>query len=281
MPTKNIEGELYTLVKKQRSGISVFRGDGKYLRVGPEPAISRQLETHRLLLERGFPVSYIESAGSDGADSYYIERSLGEKRLMDLFEEDTKMQGNPTDEHFTAFLEVVEKFLRAQIVSGTQPVDRAAFASLIKLERFCSELPEYEHFIRQQFDSRMNAVASYPFVITHGDFNPANLYPGGVIDFEDVSTGPLGYDIVTAVTITDWFPPGDYEYFERYRYTPEQFALYFDHCDTIFREAGYGPLSAVREHYRFFRAVWLVVGMQKWPKLQKYRYDLFIKTYLT
>jgi hypothetical protein len=115
----------------------------------------------------------------------------------------------------------------------------------------------------------------------HGDLGPANIYPLGVIDFEDTASGPIGFDAASAIMTTEWFPQSrDYEFFERARFSTAQVEEYLAHCDRILTGAGLPKLSDSFDCFAFFRAAWLTANMQEWPKLQKYRYDLFIEKYL-
>ncbi|MBI5644962.1 aminoglycoside phosphotransferase family protein [Candidatus Kaiserbacteria bacterium] len=240
------------------------------------------LETHRHLEKHGFPVPQIVTEGAEREEAYFIERSLGEKRLLELFENDTQKNGAVSESNFSAFLNVISHFLAAQIRSEKRITHATTFADLVQLNQLQSELPQYSERIDRLFREHVRAVSGFPFVVTHGDLNPANMYPTGVIDFEDVASGPLGYDAACAITIQEWFPSSrEYEYFERYVFKPDQISRYFAHCDEILGNAGYKGFTIAYPHFEFFRAIWLAAGMSKWLKLQKYRHDLFIEKYLS
>jgi len=118
-------------------------------------------------------------------------------------------------------------------------------------------------------------------VLTHGDFNPFNLFPKGVIDFEDHFFGPEGYDIVTSIIHATWFPrSGDFEKSRAYHLDHKQAKEVLRVASTVFDrdlEQTFGPLV-------FLRSSWHVAGMQQWPKLQHWRYRRFeqlLKLFLT
>ncbi len=276
-----IGGKDFTLVVTQRVGSSVYRGNGEYLRIGPPEVIERNLLLHRMMEREGFPVAPLISEGEHDGQRYFIEKSLGNKRLNDTFADDLTARGSISDEHFQDFLEVAKKFTAAQLKTRTDTKDADAFAQAVHLPTLCKELPEYADRLRRRFTSALQKLKDVPYVLTHGDFNPANIYPSGVIDFEDAFYGPMGYDNVTALITTDWFPASkEFEYFQRYHYIERQKKEYFDAIDRIFIAAGLEPLSSTAGELAFLRSIWHVVRMAEWPKIQKWRYDKFIATYL-
>lgn len=282
MPTRIIAGETYTLVKQQRSGLSIYRTPDRYLRIGPKEIITAHLATHQHIERAGFPVATILAAGEDNGESYFIESSLGEKRFTDIFAEEFAATGAISDASFESFLSVAMQYLTAQLESGERVEDRAEFSDAVHLELLCNELPAYADKIRAQFDACYESVRRYPFRFMHGDLNPSNMYPMGVIDFEDTASGPVGYDMISTIETTDWFPMDTaYEFVGKYRYSDAQKARFFAACDTAFQRARLPALSNEANHFEFFRAIWLSVRMHQWPKLQRYRYDLFIKKYLS
>ena len=282
MPTRTIAGETFELVKQQRSGLCIYRGRSGYLRIGPKTVIDEHLAAHKHVEAAGFPVAKILSIGEDRGDAYFIESSLGERRFTDIFADEYKATGAISDESFQQFLDVSMRYLRAQIALPARPEDRAEFEDAVHLELLCKEMPEREHAIRERFDRCYEALRAYPYRFMHGDLNPSNMYPSGVIDFEDTASGPIGYDMVATIETTDWFPMDTaYEFVGKYRFSDAQKERFFAACDVEFDHAGIPALSAAAKQFEFFRAIWLTVRMHQWPKLQKYRYDLFIKKYLS
>src|SRR3989344_4358720 len=175
----DIDRTTYTLVKEQRSGIGIYRSEHAYLRIGPPDAIQLQREMHVHLEERGFPVPKMLSSGVHAGFSYFTEESLGERRFLDLFANDFSQTGVVSERRFAEFITICERI----------------FASAIHVDLLTAELPSHEVAIREQFARRFKNVSVYPSRVMHGDFNPSNTYPRGVIDFEDTSSGPVGYDL--------------------------------------------------------------------------------------
>ncbi len=281
METRTIEGAEYSLVKKQRGGASIYRGIDTYLRIGPPEIVSRNLAVHREMERSGFPVPQVLSEGTNHGETYFIERSLGSERYADTFKRDMKAQGSITPEHFRGLVELARTFTEAQIRSPEVPYEEEDFFKAVHVETLCAELPQYAAMIRARTDMHMRALKPYPFRLMHGDLNAANMYPGGVIDFEDTAHGPVGFDAVSVIHTIEWFPIGPkFEFQGWYTFTDSQKADYLYTMNDCMRAHNLPPLSSALVDFEFFRSIWLTVRMHQWPILQKYRYDLFIDTYL-
>ena len=279
--TLEIDGRPYQLVARQRSDAAVYKGDETYLRIGEAGFVNEKLAVHKKMEQEGFPVPQLLREGAYGERKYFLEASLGDKRLTDLFAEDVQAAGKISDLHFDQFLRVSLMFLDAQL--RTDPCDRdaVAFGRAIHLETLMDELPEYASRIQKRFNETVSRTSRLPSVITHGDFNPANMYPTGVIDFEDSFHGPVGYDMITALTTIDWFPQEEgFEYRARYLFSDTQKDAYLKACNERFVAAGLPALSDFFNGFAFARALWMVARMQQWPKIQKWRYHRFITRYL-
>lgn len=274
--------ESFEFVVNQRNGQSaVYKSADTYLRIGDPGRIKTDLALHKQMVAAGFPLARVISEGSLGDRAYFIESSLGDKCMGNLFAKDIEKTGSVTQENFDAFLRVTEQFARAQLTTGSSTRDYAEFADGIHLDELCDELPEQAPKIRSIFDAAKQKIAALPFVITHGDFNPNNLYPDGVIDLEDSFHAPFGHDLVGAFSHIDYFPDSsDYEFHATYRFSADQQRQYFELLDRICMETSLPPLSECKSDFDFTRAVWLLVRMHKWPKIQKFRYDLFAERFL-
>lgn len=283
--TLNIEGMEFVLMPRQRAGgaqdaIEVYKGEGIFLRIGSPQVIEHHLKTHRDMLEAGFPVANILKVGKLDDRIFFIEEGLG-RSLLDIFTEDCKTAGKISDEHFAVQMELTRRHLEAQSRTKQQERDAASFAKGVHMDIVCSELPQQATALRKRFESAIENTRDYPYVLSHGDYNAANILEKGVIDFEDALYAPIGFDPVSAIVTTELYPSeGDYESLSRYRFTETQRSEFYRMCDGIFASLGILPLSAVAEDFAFFRTIWLVARMHKWPKLQQYRYDTFIKRYL-
>src|SRR3989344_1417095 len=279
--TTTIEGAEYTLVGVQRGGLAVYRGDGGYLRIGDGGSVARDVASHREMEQAGYTVAQILSEGATIGGNYYIEASQGDISFRNLFSTEIQKDGRITDATFNRFLNIVEQYLRRQI--ATKRVnDASVFKRRIKLDVLFAEMPQYADTLETRFGQAMEALSDMPYVLSHGDFNPANLYERGVIDLEDALAAPFGYDAVTALATVDWVPPhGDYEYTRSYTYTPEQNAKYLELVDRIAIENGLQKVSTLYPALEFCRAVWMISDLQKWPKAQAYEHEHFMRKYLS
>jgi len=194
-----------------------------------------------------------------------------------IFAKDTERSGAISTKSFDAFVEIARQFAKAQLATASETKDFDAFSKGIHFDPLCEELPEYAPLLRKRFEEAKSRMSAMPFVLTHGDFNPNNLYPTGVIDLEDSFYGPYGYDIIGALSHIDSFPDSsEYEYFAKYRFTQK----YLDSLDAVCTEAGRPKLTPLKEDFEFCRAVWLAVEIPHTPKLQRFRYDFVIKNFL-
>ncbi|MBU1292928.1 aminoglycoside phosphotransferase family protein [Patescibacteria group bacterium] len=278
-----VNGITYSFVTRQRGDFSViYKSEDKFIRIGNPDKIHRDLALHRKMEESGFPVATLLAEGEMNEEAYFIESSLGDAHFGDIFAADMQAEGSISSENFERFLSIAEQFAKAQLSTATAERDFAVFMDGILFSALCEELPEYAERLRLRFGKVRERVSQIPFVLTHGDFNPNNLYPTGVIDLEDSFFAPYGYDVVSAISHIDSFPDShEYEFFAKYRFTTEQKDTYLQRLDTFSEKAGLPKLSLFREDLEFCRAIWLAAKIPHTPKLQRFRYDFVIQNFLT
>jgi hypothetical protein len=277
-----IGGKQFELVRVQRGGVSrVYRGDGEYVRIGEPRIIKKHLDAHTLMEKAGFQVPHFLTKGEHDGQAYFIETSMGDVRLGDAFAEDCENAGVISEGRFDELLHVVEPYLRTQLKAPPAPASLRDMKAAIHIRTLCRELPTYAERIEQRYALVRARLSEFPNTLSHGDFNPQNLFARGIIDLEHAFQGPWGYDGLTALVHINWFPDGrEYEYFARYRYSDEQKKKYLALVDTIALDNGLPELSQYQHDFEFCRAVWSSVRMQEHPKLQKWRYDMFIERFL-
>jgi len=275
----HLNNEKYVLVGVQRGGVSaVYRGDGTYLRIGVAAKIKKDLRFHKQMESAGFPVARLMAEGEKDDMSYFIEASLGERRLGVVFTSDQEQTGSIQGAHFEELCAVARLHFEAQCRTQL-PVSWEEFGEGIGLARLLSEMPAEADAISRRFE-RVKHNITLPFVVTHGDFNAQNLYAHGVIDLEDSFPAPLGYDLMTVLTTVEFTPhSSDYEFYAKYQFSAEQRAEYLRRIDEWCSDFGLPPTSVHQEDLAFCRAVWMTGGLSVWPKLQKWRYDALLRTY--
>ena len=277
-----LNGQEFLFVVVQRGGNSaIYKSKDSFLRIGTKEKILADLALHKKMEAAGFPVARVIAEGNHNGQLYFMESSLGDTHLGALFANDVEKREVISAEQFESFVLITEKFARAQLTTRRDAQNYTEFAQGILLQKLSEELPEHAEGLGIRFQEVQEKTKQLPFVVTHGDFNPNNLYSKGVIDLEDSFHAPYGYDLVSAMTHINYFPDSkDYEFYAKYRFTSEQKKKYFERMDAISTKAGLPPLSRFKEDFEFCRAIWLAAKLNHIPKLQEFRYDMVIDKFL-
>jgi len=263
----SLKGQLFDYIKSRRNTSQVFRAQDKesYLRVGPAETIDSEVRFHRRLLEFGFPVPKILEEGvQENNEKYFLESSAGAKHFGELFQSDMQEHRVISNETFDQFLAVIKQYVEAQKRMVIEDRNWESVFIGAHFDIMLEEMPDEKEKIMAVWEKVKLDLADTPFTLCHGDFNAFNILPGGVIDFETSFEGPLGYDLVSAASSINWFPQsGDFEVLAKYSFADSQF----------------NRLLAVSEDSTknfdalfVLRAMWAVVRMHRFPKLQAWRY---------
>ncbi len=276
-----VNGDVFSLLRIQRRGTTaIYRSASgqSFMRLGEPKQIKADLKLHTDMAEKRIPVAAILAEGEHKGHAYYIEESLGENHFGALFQADYVEKGSVSIEHFQEFLAITQKYLEAQFNTVVGEYSTEEFAKALHLDELCAEIPEHAEKIRERFAKAIQNTSVYSCGLIHGDFNPFNMYPKGIIDFEDTFYGPLPYDAIVAIHHNDYFPAtGDYEYLQKFAFSPEQKQTYLEMVDTVYEGHSLPPPSAHLGDLTFFRALWATVRMQQWPKIQQFRYRRLIE----
>lgn len=275
--TITINNKNYNLVKiREYTPVSVYKGEGSYLRIGPQDILEPELHFHENLIHYGFPVANIIEQGKIGKNFYYAETSLGDQILTEVFQEDFEKYGQISEKNFEIILEISSKFAEAQLKTSQENKNSESFYFGVRIDIIQNEFPHLKEKTLNAFEKVNRNLTSLPYVLTHGDFNSHNFVGNGVIDFESSFRAPLGYDLVTGVGHVYFFPMyGDYEMKRKYEFSHEQINKYFENLDKIFISKGLKKLSNFIDDFIFCRNVYATVRMGKTPKIQKWRYEKF------
>jgi len=280
--TIELEGRSFSFVIQRRGEQSaIYKGSGEFARIGQPESILADVSFHKRMLKSGFPVAPIIAEGENDGQAYFIEKSLGEKHYGNIFTDEFQSTGKISDTSFQGYLSIIERFAKAQLTTRSESKDANEFAHGVHLDDVCSEFPELADQLHARYKIAEKKTATLPFVMTHGDFNPYNIYPLGVIDFEHTCSGPYGYDLISALIHIDYFPDShEYEYFAGYRFTQEQRETYLTRIDSLSQHAGLPPPSNYLDELHFFRAVWMLARLAHVPLLQKFRRETVIERFL-
>ncbi len=271
----NIAGKEYKHVKDRSYGLgSIYTDGGSFLRIGEEKLIKEELAFHKKIQRYGFPVADILAEGENQPGQYYyIETSFGDQLLADVFAEEYKEQGYVSEENFNKMLAVVSDFARAQYQTASTESSFDEFYRGIKCGDLLKEKPELAEKADEVFEKIEERLRVFPRVLTHGDLNPHNVFPKGVIDFANSYEAPFGFDIVSNLFTTYFFPESPtFEFQRRSQFSEEQRQRYMSYFDKLFKEWNLPKLSEYLSEFIIARGVWACVWMAEWPKIQTWRY---------
>lgn len=259
-----------------REGIVVKNGN-IYGRVGPKEFIQEELAHTIALYERGFPVPKVLDSGelSDG-NWYFTETSLGKETFHSLFEREYQSNLAVSEKSFNSYLQVVKQYFNAQVQENNR--------SHITPDEFIGTvvpndevIPNYEYFghdSSRYFKALRKASSKLlpaPMGILQFDLNPYNMLENGVIDFELVGYGPIGYDILMSARWGGtWFTEYPSRYPNSYKLTKEQ----LDINDNLIRSVAKanslpGPMNYLQE-FLLLKSAWAlaepVPPQPDWPQ---------------
>ncbi len=269
------EGEIFEHVKDRRHGTSIYiSADGsKYLRIGQHIEVRNELDLHKQLLDKGFPIASILAEGSLDTLSYWVEESLGKTTFGERFDKEMIAAGRIGDESFDQFLRIIERFHAAQESTiEHRRVDTETLATNIGLHQLVADLPLEKEKILKIWEKMVHELENVPVCFTHGDFLPNNVLEKGVIDLEDHFFGPIGYDILNPITTPYWFPKEPTQGFQRWSWFSEsQLKRYLEVVDTYEFQGNTWSTRDFFDPLFLLKAIWWTSGNGKSSHLQLWR----------
>lgn len=212
--TIDINGETFDIIKNIRllpGMVLRSRARGVYARVGlKQSTLEEQIHTVSLG-ERGFPVAKVIDSGPYGdTEWFFIETSLGDKTFHEQFSVEYETNGVVSDETFSRYLHILDFYTSAQynpknrttisakeFFEATAPDDQ-----ILSNYAVCGgDIKRYHEAVSQAIDK----LTDCPMGLLQLDLNPFNVLDNGVIDFELVGYGPLGYDSSSISLWHRWF----------------------------------------------------------------------------
>lgn len=200
-----IGGNDFYVIKASRQGDgAVLRSEDVFGRIGPPATILAEQRHTAALYERGFPVPEVLDGGElDDGQRYFTESSLGEDTFHTLFAREYAQSGEISEATYQDYLFVIERYARAQMSNENRlKADAADFINglvpdegvLQNYRRFGGSGDDYSRAL----DRVASRIEHAPMGVLQFDLNPCNVLKGGVIDFELVGSGPIGYDLLTS-----------------------------------------------------------------------------------
>lgn len=272
--TIQVNEQIYTLVCGDRfKGRAVYRGPDTYLRIGLPAVIEHEITIHRRLLALGFPVAPLLQTGGQDGQPFFIESALGDAVWGDSLEVETHAHGTVRESSFADLLALVLRWTETQLQNLAPAETCANLAATVRLADAERLLPAYTLLTRQVFERAQQRLAVFPVVLTHGDFHPHNLCPGGVIDLEFVHWSVAGYDALTGLFANDLFPPDPADY----RYTTDQLANARAAIDALFQRYRLPPPSHYLADFRLCRMMRIVQLAERRPlDVQQWIYQHYV-----
>lgn len=264
--TIELNGERFTIVKPERLNLGmVLRSTTRpaYARLGEKQAVlSEQIHTVSLG-ERGFPVARVLDSGPRGeTDWYFIEEDLGEQSFHTVFRDEYGRDGVVSNETFAKYFSVLERYFVAQY----DPKNRTSVSANDFLE---AVFPEHEvtgnyyklggdvEKYRAAIAKATARLADAPMGILQFDLNPYNIMEHGVIDFEMVGYGPLGYDAYFVSRWHRWFVADQSSrYSGAYMLSEDQIAACDQLVEQLAVEQGLPSPSKYHQEFAFIKTAW-------------------------
>ncbi len=261
MEQRNLEvgGREWAYIKDRVLGRGkIYRSlDGtQYMHTGSVAEVGNEANFIEQLHGLNFPVPRILSKGEIGGINYYIEESVGDMSFGEKFRHEYTLHQKVTGETFEGFCNIACQFLEAQL---NNPTDRRSeIREGVHLSNVLQENPDLRDKIFPCISMIETNLQQIPLVLTHGDFSPRNTFTKGVIDFEHRFIAPVGYDVLTGITIQRFwdFKDSDGETQLDFDVESGQVADYFRKLDNIAEHYKIGQLSRFADDFVVLKAIW-------------------------
>jgi aminoglycoside/choline kinase family phosphotransferase len=258
---------------------AIYKNDSVYARVASPDVLKKEYETHLFFNKLGFPIPKLLGNGSVGNLDFYLEENIGIDSFHDSFKLDVAEQGVIKDEIFEEFISIVRQFSEAQVQATTNE-GISLDSSFFENAYFNEVAKESEDFakVKEEVERKLlEHIGSLPQAPTHGDFNPYNVLPKGVIDFAYHFQGPIGYDWAALIMNTHYFSDAEKiktEMNRVYTYTNTQLESLLTLFDDLYKKMGIEiSFREALPYLALVRMVWSAAHMQHRPALQQWRFE--------
>lgn len=264
--TMEIKGQSFEVVKPIRlmNGMVLKSGD-TYARVGDkQPTLEEQIHTVSLH-NRGFPVPIVLDSGELPDNKWYFtETSLGKATFHKQFTDEYRAYGKVRNETFSKYLNVIAKYSSAQSetknrtsVSSKDFIDTLVPQESV-LRNYCYFGYNQEDYLRS-LQLVANKLQSASMGVIQHDLNPFNVMEGGIIDFELVGYGPVGFDtLMSARWSSGWFTEYPSRYPVAYKLSPRQIRANDTLINELAIQHGCPPPSVFMQEFILLKSAWAV-----------------------
>lgn len=264
-PTIKLDDRDFVVIKPTRlqDGMVLYnKTDNLYARLGEKQATFEEQIHTVSLKDRGFPVPTVISSGSHEDKWYFIENSLGERPFHKIFVEEYEKYGAVSDESFKKYFDVIAIYTQAQMhPKNSTSISAAEFIETLipndqvvpSLAYFNHDIQKYEHAIALATEKLSNAHMG----VLQFDLNPYNILENGVIDFELVGYGPVGYDsLMSAVWGGTWFTDYPSRHPVGYRFSASQVERNTEVVNQLAEEHGHTKPSFYLNEFLLLKTAW-------------------------
>lgn len=264
--TLTIADEQFDIIKPNRllpGMVLKSRERDAYARLGLK-ASTLEEQVHTVsLYERGFPVARVLESGEIGTDEwYFIEESLGNQPFHEQFSAEYQEYGYVLDETFSRYLEILTRYIQAQSAKS----NRSNISSLDFIESVIADKYIIANYAtcgkdvekyKQAVATATQRLATAPMGILQFDLNPFNILDRGVIDFELVGYGPIGYDTLMVSLWHRWFTDDVNSRFHiAYYLSDEQIARVSERVSSLAHETGIPDPIQYLQEFLLIKSAW-------------------------
>lgn len=270
-----INGNTYDFVKKRAyKEVWIYGNAQGYLRIGKTEDLEKEIELQSYLQQHKYPVPHVIDQGIFEGNTYFIEENTGSETIAQSF---IKQAGSQTEEQRDQLYQLLTQYAEAQALT----VKKENFAEKFLEGAYYNEVAENEvkgDLKKKMADAKaklLHDLSSVPYVFSHGDFNPWNIFPKAVIDFEYHLWAPFGYDLITCVLHDYNFPAESNLEMKRSNEFPSAFRSKV--INYVFDFSGKRlntPIKNIAEAIYLPKLTFSSAHMDRMPKVQKWRFDL-------
>jgi len=196
----------YKLIKDKHNGIKIYSNNKTVIRIGCKENIYRIVKNHKLLIKFGYPVSKLIEYGKLEDNLYFHkEKYFGDHHFGQIFRNDQKsIDRKISILNFNKFIRTSKKYALVQ-QKNLVTFNFKKFLNEVKFDKIESFSLNKELNLRVMKKIRSDFFG-YKAVISLCDFDPYNIFPKGIIDFEDIFFAPIGFDLIRNITSFSYFP---------------------------------------------------------------------------
>ena len=256
------KGEKWNFIKERMlTNSKIYKSiDGlKYLHIGNNKNIKKEALCIKKIKRLGFPIPELLEYDKTKKQSYYIEKSAGDKSFGDKFYKEYFSQSKINSNTLESMCDVVCLFLRSQIRSSDYFNSKYDLRKNIMLKNILVENPDLNHIKVELCVSKIeNRLYSLPTTFSHGDLTPRNIFENGIIDIEFNSIMPVGYDVLTLPIMERFwgFKKNKNETYENFYLSEKQISHYFKRIEAEAKINGIKDFLTFRNDFILLKAIW-------------------------